>query len=158
MKKLILFTAIVFASLKSFSSETDSLCTTFNLRDSIVSYAQQFVGTPYLWGGESTTGFDCSGFVKYVFKKFGFQLPHSSRAMGDLGKQKDKLCAETGDIILFKGTQSSTIGHVGNVFNNVEEGIIFIHASSSRGGGVKISNLTDGYYTQRFVKVVDILN
>jgi len=158
MKKLILFTLIIFASAKSFSNETDSLCKSNSLRDSIVTYANQFIGTPYLWGGESTSGFDCSGFVKYVFNKFGIKLPHSSKAMGDLGSAKDKLCAETGDIILFKGTQSSTIGHVGIVFNNPEAGIVFIHASSSKGGGVKISNLTDGYYTQRFVKVIDILN
>jgi cell wall-associated NlpC family hydrolase len=158
MKKLALFMFIVFASLKSFANDNDTLCVTYSLRDSIVTYAEQFVGTPYLWGGESTSGFDCSGFVLYVFKKFGIKLPHSSRSMGDLGTEKEKDCAETGDIILFKGTQSSTIGHVGIVYKNPEGNLIFIHASSSRGGGVKISSLTDGYYTQRFVKVVDIIS
>lgn len=138
--------------------DNDSLCTTYSLRDSIANYAENFIGTPYLWGGESTSGFDCSGFVLYVFKKFGIKLPHSSKAMGGLGKQKPKEEAETGDIILFKGTQSSTIGHVGIVYNNPDAGLMFIHASSSRGGGVKISQLSDGYYTQRFVKVVDILS
>jgi cell wall-associated NlpC family hydrolase len=152
------FLFLALGASNSFANDSDSLCVSYSLRDSIVTYAEQFVGTPYLWGGESTSGFDCSGFVLYVFKKFGIKLPHSSRAMGDLGMMKDKDCAETGDIILFKGTQSSTIGHVGIVFENPDGNIIFIHASSSRGGGVKISNLTDGYYTQRFVKVVDILS
>lgn len=78
--------------------------------------------------------------------------------MGGLGKEKEKECAQTADIILFKGTQSSTIGHVGIVFENSDNGLVFIHSSSSRGGGVKFSKLTDGYYTQRFVKVVDILS
>ncbi|MBK9593003.1 MAG: C40 family peptidase [Crocinitomicaceae bacterium] len=158
MKKLILSSLIALSSFFSFSNESDTLCVTYNLRDSITSYAQNFIGTPYLWGGESTKGFDCSGFVLYVFKKFGIKLPHSSAAMGNLVQQKEKDCAESGDIILFKGTQSSTIGHVGIVFENKSENLIFIHASSSRGGGVKISQLSDGYYTQRFVKVVDVLS
>lgn len=158
MKKLFLSLFIMITSITGFTNETDSLCVTYSLRDSITSYAQNFIGTPYVWGGESTSGFDCSGFVLYVFKKFGIKLPHSSAAMGNLGRKKDKECAESGDIILFKGTQSSTIGHVGIVFENTNENLIFIHASSSRGGGVKISQLTDGYYTQRFVKVVDVLS
>lgn len=158
MKKLILSSLIAFSSLLGFSNESDSLCVTYDLRDSIITYAQDFIGTPYVWGGESTKGFDCSGFVLYVFKKFGIKLPHSSAAMGNLGRIKEKDCAESGDIILFKGTQSSSIGHVGIVFENDSENLIFIHASSSRGGGVKISQLSDGYYTQRFVKVVDVLS
>lgn len=160
MKNLALIFLLSTFSIVGFSSdlEKDSLCVTYNLRDSIAMYADNFIGTPYVWGGESTSGFDCSGFVLYVFKKFGVKLPHSSLAMGSLGKVKEKECAETGDIILFKGTQSSTIGHVGIVFDNGQEELIFIHASSSKGGGVKISRLSDGYYTQRFVKVVDIIS
>lgn len=158
MKKLILSSLIVLSSIAGFSNENDSLCVTYNLRDSITTYAQNFIGTPYIWGGESTRGFDCSGFVLYVFKKFGIKLPHSSAAMGNLGRLKEKECAESGDIILFKGPQSSTIGHVGIVFENESGNLVFIHSSSSRGGGVKISQLSDGYYTQRFVKVVDVIS
>lgn len=158
MKKLILSSLFSLLSVFSFSNENDSLCVTYNLRDSIVCYAENFIGTPYKWGGESTTGFDCSGFVLYVFKKFGIKLPHSSAAMGNLGVQRKKEEAQTGDIILFKGTQSSTIGHVGIVFSSQTEDLIFIHASSYKGGGVKISKLSDGYYTQRFVKIVDVLS
>lgn len=156
--KLFITSCIAWISLVGFSSESDSLCVSYNLRDSIVVYAENFVGTPYKWGGESTEGFDCSGFVLYVFKKFGIKLPHSSAAMGNLGVNKEKECAETGDIILFKGTQSSGIGHVGIVFDNGGEDLIFIHSSSYRGGGVKISKLSEGYYTQRFVKVVDVIS
>ncbi|MBI3134937.1 MAG: C40 family peptidase [Bacteroidetes bacterium] len=158
MKSLTLTLLLALFSVAGFSNENDSLCVSYNLRDSIVTYAQNFIGTPYKWGGESKDGFDCSGFVLYVFKKFGVKLPHSSLAMGGLGKTKERECAETGDIILFKGTQSSTIGHVGIVFENENGELIFIHSSSSKGGGVKISKLSDGYYTQRFVKVVDVLS
>lgn len=158
MKNLTLTFLFGLIAFTARSNEADSSCVAFNLRDSIVTYAQNFIGTPYKWGGEATDGFDCSGFVLYVFKKFGVKLPHSSAAMGNLGKLKEKECAETGDIILFKGTQSAGIGHVGIVFENQTEDLIFIHSSSSRGGGVKISKLSDGYYTQRFVKVVDILS
>ncbi len=158
MKNLILTCLLVCTSFLAFSNETDTKEVSPSLRDSIVTYAQNFIGTPYKWGGESTDGFDCSGFVLYVFKKFGFRLPHSSAAMGNLGTTKEKDCAETGDLILFKGTQSSSIGHVGIVYNNGGDDLIFIHSSSSRGGGVKISKLSDGYYTQRFVKIVDVLS
>lgn len=158
MKLFTLTCLLTLSSYIGFSNENDSLCITYNLRDSIVTYAQNFIGTPYKWGGESKDGFDCSGFVLYVFKKFGIRLPHSSAAMGGLGKIKEKECAETGDIILFKGTQSTTIGHVGIVFENEHDELMFIHSSSTKGGGVKISKLSDGYYTQRFVKVVDVLS
>lgn len=158
MKNFALPIILLFSLQFARANENDTLCVSFNLRDSIADYAQNFIGTPYLWGGESTSGFDCSGFVLFVFKKFGFKLPHSSAAMGNLGSTKEKSIAETGDIILFKGSQSSSIGHVGIVFCNDDENLIFIHSSSSKGGGVKISKLSDGYYTQRFVKVVDILS
>lgn len=158
MKNLTLTFFMALSSFLSWSNETDSLYTSFELRDSIVGYANQFIGTPYKWGGESTTGFDCSGFVLYVFKNFGIKLPHSSAAMGNLGEMKEKDSAQSGDIILFKGTQSSGIGHVGIVYEVCDNELVFIHSSSYRGGGVKISKLSDGYYTQRFVKIVDVLS
>jgi lipoprotein Spr len=157
MKFFALTSIFLLSSFFSFSNESDTVIVNFDVRDSIVTYATEFIGTPYKWGGESTSGFDCSGFVLYVFKKFGYRLPHSSAAMGNLGKVKEKECAESGDIILFKGTQSTSIGHVGIVYENAGE-LIFIHSSSYKGGGVKISKLSDGYYTQRFVKIVDVLS
>jgi len=158
MKKLVLAFFILF-SINSFSSETevDSTCYNYYLRDSILSFANQFLGTPYKYGGESTTGFDCSGFVKYVFKKFGFELPHSSAMMANSGEEKSKDIAEMGDIIVFKGRSSSTVGHVGIVFQNYLNDLIFIHSSSPRSGGVIISKLSEAYYKQRFIKVIDVL-
>lgn len=156
--KILSYLLFAFTLLSQFNvNASDSLNTKIQLRDSIAIYAEQFIGTPYKWGGESTTGFDCSGFVLYVFKKFGYKLPHSSAAMGNLGLVKEKKSAETGDIILFQGTQSTAIGHVGIVYCNDADNLYFIHSSSYKGGGVKISKLSDGYYTKRFVKVVDIL-
>ncbi len=158
MKKLILAIFILFSFI-SFSEEDkiDSTCYNYYLRDSIISFANQFLGTPYKYGGESTTGFDCSGFVKYVFKKFGFELPHSSTMMANSGEEKQKDFAEMGDLIVFKGRSSSTVGHVGIVFQNYLNDLIFIHSSSPRSGGVIISKLSESYYKQRFIKVIDVL-
>lgn len=160
--KAIVFSALFFlTALTSFGNESNESreeCN-YTLRDSVAIYAQQYLGTPYVWGGVSESGFDCSGFVLYVFKKFGIELPHSSRILANLGEKRDKNEAKTGDLILFKGRNSSSVGHVGIVYNNVENGeLIFIHSSSPRSGGVIFSSLNESYYKGKFVKIVDILS
>lgn len=90
MKIFALTSIFLLSSFFCFSNESDTVIVNFDVRDSIVTYATEFIGTPYKWGGESTSGFDCSGFVLYVFKKFGYRLPHSSAAMGNLGTVKRK--------------------------------------------------------------------
>lgn len=69
--------------------------------DALVSYAEQFVGqVPYVWGGSTTSGWDCSGFVMYVFAQFGISLPHSSGAQAGYGTAVPSLAsAQPGDII-----------------------------------------------------------
>lgn len=90
------------SSLESFSSAS----LTVNPPDSktaaaLVSYAEQFVGqVPYVWGGSTTSGWDCSGFVMYVFAQFGISLPHSSGAQAGYGTAVPSLAsAQPGDII-----------------------------------------------------------
>lgn len=141
------------------ANESDSCHVQYTLRDSIAIYAQQQLGVPYKYGGANPNGgFDCSGFVMYVFKKFGIQLPHSSSTMATLGREKDPEEAQIGDIILFKGRSTSTVGHVGIVYNTPSDEVIFIHSSSPRSGGVIFSSLDESYYKDRFVKIVDILS
>jgi uncharacterized protein YgiM (DUF1202 family) len=95
----------------------------------VVDYAVQFVGNPYVWGGESlTNGADCSGFVKAIFAKFGASLPHSSASLRSVGYGIKESDVKPGDIICYSGHVAIYIG----------DGKI-VHASS-RKEGIKISN------------------
>jgi cell wall-associated NlpC family hydrolase len=82
---------------------------------SVVSFAMQFVGTPYVWGGARPGGFDCSGYTQYVYRQFGLNLPHS--AAGQYSQRygtfisKDSL--QPGDIVFFANTYKRGISHVG---------------------------------------------
>lgn len=156
MKKLIAI-VILCCSVQTWAMEADSVCHEMNYRDSITNYAANYIGVPYKWGGVTPDGFDCSGFVLYVFERFGVQLPHSSRSMADLGEKRAKTEAKAGDVIFFKGRNTTTIGHAGIVYHTSEDEVFFIHSSSPRGGGVKISSLSNSYYKQRFVKIVDVI-
>lgn len=95
----------------------------------VVDYAKQFLGNPYVYGGTSLTrGTDCSGFVMSVYAKFGFSLPHSSYGQRSVGRGVSYSEAQPGDIICYPG-------HVGIY---VGDGLI-VHASDER-SGIKISN------------------
>lgn len=129
-------------------------------RDSIVNYSKQFIGTPYVWGGTTPNGFDCSGFVYYVFKRFGVKVSRASSGYENEGKQVDLNVAKPADIMLFTGTDATKrrVGHVGMVIKN-ENGIIdFIHASSSKKHfGVTITRYNNSGYLKRFLKIINVL-
>lgn len=96
-----------------------------------VAYAKKFIGVPYVWGGSSPQGFDCSGLVRYVYGRFGINLPHSSYADFDLGERVSRWALKPGDLVFFSG-----VGHVGLYVGNGR----FIHAPHS-GTSVQISTL-----------------
>jgi cell wall-associated NlpC family hydrolase len=108
--------------------------------------ALALTGTPYKYGGKTPeTGFDCSGFVKYVFQQAtNLTLPHGARAISQLGKsvQVDQL--QPGDLVFFN-TLKSAFSHVGIYIGDNR----FVHAPSS-GGGVHVVNMTDSYWAKRF--------
>ena len=129
-------------------------------RRHIVSYARQFLSTPYTYGGISPEGgFDCSGFVNYVYAHYGIKLPRTSAALAYAGKTIPLDRAHIADLILFTGSNASgPVGHVGIICRADGPNTEFIHASSgARSGGVIISALSNSYYKQRFVKVVNVL-
>lgn len=73
----------------------------------LISYAQSFTGVPYVWGGTTPAGFDCSGFVKYVFEHFGINLPRTSREQVNVGTPVDAASIQPGDLIFSNWDGSS---------------------------------------------------
>ena len=112
----------------------------------VVSYASSFLGTRYILGGASPSGFDCSGFTMYVYGKYGVSLAHSARAQSSVGTAVDKANLQAGDLVLFKGATGNSIGHVGIYIG----GNNFIHASNPS-DGVKITSMSTSYYQSRYV-------
>lgn len=105
--------------------------------DQLVAYAKQFLGYPYVYGGVSPSGFDCSGFAKYVYAHFGVELSHSSSAQINSGVRVSANELQPGDLVFFAQTSSGSISHVGIYIGNGE----FIHASSPS-TGVIISSMS----------------
>ena len=118
-----------------------------DVRVDLVSYACQFVGNPYVWGGTSLThGADCSGFTLSIFAKYGIYLPHSSAAQANCGRRISASEAQPGDLFFYGGGR---ISHVAIYIGNGQ----IVHASSAR-TGIKISNA----YYRTPVCVVRLLN
>ncbi|HEY8029183.1 MAG TPA: C40 family peptidase [Gaiellaceae bacterium] len=110
------------------------------LGERVVSYARHLMGVPYSWGGSSPrTGFDCSGFVRYVYGHFGVSLAHSSFADFLRGQQVGRWAMKPGDLVFFDGE-----GHVGIYVGHGR----FIHAPHT-GTVVRISTMS-GWYASRF--------
>lgn len=128
-----------------------------DLRDDILRFGKSLLGTPYIYAGTSAKGFDCSGFVYYVFKKFDIDLPRSSSQFKHFGHEIPITDVKKGDILLFLSPSRKAIGHVGIVSEANGMDSNFIHASSSREMKVMISSLKQKGYTRRFVKAVRVL-
>lgn len=116
-----------------------------SIGEQIVAFAEQFLGTPYVWAGSSPSGFDCSGFVSYVFKNFGYTVNRTAASMYTNGVAVDKSELQIGDAVFF-ASSSESIGHVGIYIGDGE----FIHSSSGC-GYVTISGLDEDYYSRMYV-------
>ena len=128
------------------------------LPDSLVAFGKSLVGTPYLYASsDPAKGFDCSGFITYVFNHFGIAVPRSSVDFTEKGIEIPSDLASPGDLILFTGTDSTTriVGHMGIVESNERGNLLFLHSTSGKAYGVVISPLK-GYYEARFVKVIRV--
>lgn len=124
----------------------------------LVEYAQTLLGVPYLYAStDPLAGFDCSGFITYVFNHFGVAVPRSSVDFTNVGKEVELQTAKEGDLILFTGTVDTIriVGHMGIVTQNTDT-LKFIHSSSGKANGVTISSLNE-HYKKRLVKITRVL-
>ena len=119
--------------------------------EEVVEYAKTLLGKAYVYGGVGPNSFDCSGFTKYVYSKFGVNLSHSASAQANIGTTVSKANLQLGDMIFFSQGGSS-IGHVGIFVGNNS----FIHAANPQ-KGVVITSLSDGYYTKNYKTAKRIL-
>ena len=113
----------------------------------IVSLAQQYLGVPYVYGGSSSSGFDCSGFTMYVFSQLGVKLPHGATSQLSYGASVSRSELQPGDLVFFQD-YGAVASHVGIYIGGDQ----FIHASSSYYNGhcVVISSLTETYYNSHY--------
>ncbi|MFL9814921.1 C40 family peptidase [Stutzerimonas sp. VN223-3] len=126
------------------------------LADSILERGFTLVGTPYRYGGTSTkTGFDCSGFVSFLFRKeAGIELPRSTREMINLDAPKIKRSElQPGDVVFFNNRGRGRVSHAGIYIGDDQ----FIHSSSSRSGGVRVDSLDSKYWRASFMQAKRVL-
>jgi len=126
--------------------------------DELVGFAETLQGIPYKYGStDPRIGFDCSGFISYVFNHFGISVPRSSREFTHIEKEINLKEAKRGDIILFTGTDSTkrVVGHMGIITSDKGQSHEFIHSTSGKVYSVTKTPL-NRYYQGRFVKVIRI--
>jgi lipoprotein Spr len=127
-----------------------------DLAENVLSHGLSLIGTRYRFGGRSAnTGFDCSGFVGYLFKQeVGLELPRSTRELITLDAprvQRDDL--EPGDVIFFNDRGRGRVSHTGIYMGDNR----FIHSSSSKSGGVRIDSLQDSYWSRSYLDAKRVL-
>ncbi|NEW83755.1 MAG: C40 family peptidase [Mariniphaga sp.] len=162
---IILLLLISFSSQsksKAPNLESDETTSTFAgiKRADLIRFAKKLLGTPYHFASSSPKkGFDCSGFVKYVFSNYKINLPRSSKSYEAVGKSLKPAEFKVGDVIVFYGFKDKTrIGHVGIICEADGMNSKFIHSSSGKSKGVTISDLGSNMYTRRFYKCIDVIN
>ncbi|MEO6499665.1 MAG: NlpC/P60 family protein [Mucilaginibacter sp.] len=126
--------------------------------EEIIAFARTLTGVPYLAGStDPAQGFDCSGFITYVFNHFGITVPRRSMDFTNVNREVKVSDAKAGDLILFTGTDSTirVVGHMGIVVSAAGAPVTFIHSTSGKAMGVTETSLNP-YYTGRFEKIIRI--
>lgn len=138
------------------NTQVDQEQTAYNATagEKIVSFAKQYLGYSYVWGGTTPSGgFDCSGFVYYVFNSCGYNLSRSCTVQANSGTAISKVALQPGDIVFFNNTSNGSIGHVGIYIGDGR----FIHAANSR-RGVVTDTINSGYYNTYYYSARRIAN
>lgn len=144
----ILMAVFLISTIPFISSNKVSAATP----NEIATYAKQFYGTPYKFGGTTPSGFDCSGYIRYVFNNFNINVPRTSADQFKVGTtiSKDKL--QPGDLVFFANTYKKGISHTGIYLGNGE----FISAKSR--GVLKANLKTDPYWAPKYAGAKRLLN
>jgi cell wall-associated NlpC family hydrolase len=111
------------------------------IQSRVVATALRYVGAPYARGGTSPAGFDCSGFVMFVYRRVGVSLPHSAEQQYRRGSPVSRRALQPGDIVFF-----DHLGHSGIYIGNAR----FVHATKP-GDVVKVSHIDEDWYRRRWV-------
>lgn len=138
-------------SLPSIETKDETTASVSNKGQDIVNYAKTLLGKSYVYGADGPNSFDCSGFTKYVYQKFGINLSHSATAQSNVGRIISKEELQLGDMIFF-AQSGNPIGHVGIFVGNNS----FIHAANPK-KGVVITSLSDSYYLKNYKKATRVL-
>lgn len=142
----------IFAAMEcAFSIFRDTANSYYSIRSNIINKACNYIGVSYRYGQSSEKGFDCSGYVKFIFQNFGLALPHSSYAQYKISKHIDPHEAQYGDLVFFI-TRGKGVSHVGIYLGNNQ----FIH-SPGRGRTVSIDSLDAYYYKRHLVGFGSVL-
>lgn len=122
----------------------------------ILKDAEKYLGTPYKFGGNNSSGFDCSGFTVKVFEENDFKLPRRSSDQALAGEKIDITDVKPGDLLFFATGGGSRVSHVGIVHDIGNDGEVkFIHASTSK--GVIISSLNEKYWNKAYLHAQRVL-
>ena len=128
-----------------------------NKIDSIIKFSRTFLGTPYRYGGSTPRGFDCSGFMVYVFKNFSIDLPRTGTEQYHSYASVPRHNIRKGDLVFFAGRRhGKRIGHVGMVISDTIENGRFRFIHSSTQSGIVISDSDEPYYEDRYISACRI--
>jgi len=126
----------------------------------IVQFARMFEGVRYDYANsDPMRGFDCSGFINFIYGNFNIKVPRQSSQFANYGKNVSLSDLQQGDILLFTGSDASskTPGHLGIVSEIKQGKIYFIHAATSNKKGIMTSALDEPYFKARFMKAIRVL-
>ena len=142
------------ANLKKLSSTYSGNVS--GTRASVLDDAENYLGTPYKYAGNTKAGFDCSGLVCKVFDENKLQMPRRSADQAKQGRSISVSEAKPGDLLFFATAGGSSVTHVGIVHDIMNSGeVTFIHASTSK--GVIISSLNEAYWNKAFLFARSVL-
>jgi hypothetical protein len=140
---------ILFLSMSPLASiKTEAA----SVGESVVAYGKKFMGVPYLFGGTTPSGFDCSGFTQYIYKNVaGISLPRTTGEQYNVGKSVEKSDLQIGDLIFYANTYKKGISHVGIYAGNNQ----VLNATSSK--GITVVSMNDSYWGPKYAGAKRVL-